>query len=78
MNREINFKQIDLQFNYGKNLEIISRGFRNPWDICFDDEFNWLGTDNDQTAGDKIFAPFFGAHFGWDKDDNNRSGELWK
>jgi len=49
----------------GKNLEIISRGFRNPWDICFDDEFNWLGTDNDQTMGDKIFAPFFGAHFGW-------------
>ena len=49
----------------GKNLEIISRGFRNPWDICYDDEFNWLGTDNDQTMGDKIFAPFFGAHFGW-------------
>lgn len=49
----------------GKNLEIISRGFRNPWDICFDDEFNWLGTDNDQTMGDKIFTPFFGAHFGW-------------
>ena len=49
----------------GKNLEIVSRGFRNPWDICFDDEFNWLGTDNDQTKGDKIFAPFFGAHFGW-------------
>ena len=49
----------------GSNLEIVSRGFRNPWDICFDDEFNWLGTDNDQTMGDKIFAPFFGAHFGW-------------
>ena len=49
----------------GNNLEIVSRGFRNPWDICFDDGFNWLGTDNDQTMGDKIFAPFFGAHFGW-------------
>ena len=49
----------------GSNLEIISRGFRNPWDISFDDRFNWLGTDNDQTMGDKIFAPFYGAHFGW-------------
>lgn len=49
----------------GRNLEIVSRGFRNPWDITFDDAFNWLGTDNDQTQGDKIFAPFFGAHFGW-------------
>ena len=53
----------------GSNLEIVSRGFRNPWDICFDDEFNWLGTDNDQTLGDKIFSPFFGAHFGW--------GHMW-
>src|SRR5687767_13981329 len=35
----------------GKNLEIVARGFRNPWDITFDDEFNWLGTDNDQTLG---------------------------
>lgn len=49
----------------GKNLEIVCRGFRNPWDITFDDGFNWLGTDNDQTGGDKIFAPFPGAHFGW-------------
>lgn len=49
----------------GSRLEIVSRGFRNPWDICFDDEFNWLGTDNDQTMGDKLFSPFFGAHFGW-------------
>lgn len=49
----------------GSNLEIVSRGFRNPWDISFDDQFNWLGTDNDQTMGDKIFAPFYGAHFGW-------------
>ncbi|MDG2124813.1 MAG: c-type cytochrome, partial [Verrucomicrobiales bacterium] len=49
----------------GSELEIVSRGFRNPWDITFDDTFNWLGTDNDQTMGDKIFAPFYGAHFGW-------------
>ena len=49
----------------GRNLEIISRGFRNPWDICFDDGFEWLGTDNDQIEGDKVFAPFHGAHFGW-------------
>lgn len=56
---------INKKGEYGRNLEIVSRGFRNPWDISFDDGFNWLGTDNDQTAGDKIFAPFFGAHFGW-------------
>lgn len=49
----------------GTDLEIVSRGFRNPWDITFDDGFNWLGTDNDQTHGDKIFSPFFGADFGW-------------
>ncbi|MEX0717808.1 MAG: PVC-type heme-binding CxxCH protein [Planctomycetaceae bacterium] len=49
----------------GKNLEIVCRGFRNPWDIAFDDGFCWLGTDNDQTGGDKIFMPFPGAHFGW-------------
>lgn len=49
----------------GRNLEIVSRGLRNPWDIAFDSGFNWLGTDNDQTGGDRIFMPFFGAHFGW-------------
>lgn len=49
----------------GGNLEIISRGFRNPWDITCDSGFNWLGTDNDQTTGDRVFTPFFGAHFGW-------------
>ena len=49
----------------GGNLEIVSRGFRNPWDITADSGFNWLGTDNDQTNGDRIFMPFFGAHFGW-------------
>ena len=50
---------------YGRNLEIYSAGFRNPWDISFDDTFTWLGTDNDQTQGDRMFAPFYGAHFGW-------------
>lgn len=49
----------------GANLEIVSRGFRNPWDITFDTGFNWIGTDNDQTTGDRVFMPFFGAHFGW-------------
>ena len=49
----------------GTNLEIVSRGLRNPWDITMDDEFNWIGTDNDQNQGDRIFAPVFGTHFGW-------------
>ncbi len=49
----------------GRNLEIVSRGMRNPWDIAMDDGFNWLGTDNDQTEGDRVFTPFWGAHFGW-------------
>jgi len=49
----------------GKNLEIVSRGMRNAWDIAFDSGFNWLGTDNDQWGGDRIFMPFFKAHFGW-------------
>ncbi len=49
----------------GQNLEIVARGFRNPWDITLDSGFNWIGTDNDQTTGDRVFMPFFGAHFGW-------------
>ena len=49
----------------GKSLEIVARGFRNPWDITFDSGFNWIGTDNDQTTGDRVFMPFLGAHFGW-------------
>lgn len=49
----------------GANLEIVARGMRNPWDIAFNDRFQWLGTDNDQTQGDKFIAPFFGAHHGW-------------
>jgi putative membrane-bound dehydrogenase-like protein len=47
------------------SLEIYARGFRNPWDIAFDSSFNWLGTDNDQTGGDRVFMPFRHAHFGW-------------
>ncbi|MBM83848.1 MAG: hypothetical protein CMJ78_25105 [Planctomycetaceae bacterium] len=49
----------------GANLEILSRGMRNPWDIAIDDGFNIIGTDNDQTQGDRIIMPFYGAHFGW-------------
>ncbi|XZE18606.1 PVC-type heme-binding CxxCH protein [Pirellulaceae bacterium SH449] len=49
----------------GKNLEIVSRGMRNPWDITFDSGFNWLGSDNDQVGGDQVIMPFYGAHFGW-------------
>lgn len=49
----------------GANLEIVSRGLRNPWDIGFDSGFDWLGSDNDQAEGDRVFMPFFGAHFGW-------------
>ena len=49
----------------GQNLEVVSRGMRNPWDIAFDSGFNWLGTDNDQNEGDRIVMPFRGAHFGW-------------
>lgn len=49
----------------GENLEIVSRGFRNPWDIAYDSGFNWQGTDNDQNEGDRVVTPFFGAHYGW-------------
>jgi len=49
----------------GENLEIISRGFRNPWDIAHSPTFDWLGTDNDQTQGDRVFMSIPGGHFGW-------------
>lgn len=49
----------------GKNLEIVSRGLRNPFDLAFDSAFNWLTTDNDHSEGDRIVMPFHGAHFGW-------------
>lgn len=48
----------------GKNLEIFSRGLRNPWDITFDTEFNWLGTDNDPgPQHDRIFMPIEHGHY---------------
>ncbi|MCP3690685.1 MAG: hypothetical protein GY917_00710, partial [Planctomycetaceae bacterium] len=49
----------------GKNLEIVSRGYRNPWDIAFDSGFHFQGTDNDQDEGDRVFNPFYGSHYGW-------------
>lgn len=49
----------------GGNLEIVSRGVRNPWDIAYDSGFNWQGTNNDQTEGDRVLTPFFGVHYGW-------------
>ena len=49
----------------GSNLEIVSQGFRNPWDIAYDSGFNWQGTDNDQNEGDRVFTPFWGSHYGW-------------
>ncbi len=60
--REGGFLRCD---DLGANLEIVSRGLRNPFDIVFDSGFDWLGTDNDQHEGDRIVMPFAGAHFGW-------------
>ena len=49
----------------GRNLEIYSRGLRNPWDMAMDTSFNWVATDNDPgPQHDRIFMPFMGAHFG--------------
>ena len=60
----------------GRNLEIVTYGLRNPWDIGFDSGFNWLGNDNDQSEGDRIHMPFFNAHFGWGhKWSSNWNGE---
>lgn len=49
----------------GRNLEIVARGTRNVFDIEFDHGFDWLGTDNDQSDGDRVIMPFQDAHFGW-------------
>ena len=49
----------------GHDLRIESRGYRNPWDIAFDHQFNFIGTDNDQDQGDRVFHSFYGAHYGW-------------
>lgn len=49
----------------GSQIEVYSRGMRNLWDLDFDSDFNWVGTDQDQDGGDRILNPFAGAHFGW-------------
>jgi putative membrane-bound dehydrogenase-like protein len=49
----------------GSQLEVVCRGFRNPWDIAFDSGFHGIGTDNDQTEGDRVFSILSGGHFGW-------------
>lgn len=49
----------------GKNIEIVARGFRNPYGLGFDVGFDWLGVDQDQNEGDRVFMPFHGAEFGW-------------
>ena len=56
----------------GTNLEIFARGMRNPWDIAFDSEFNWMGGDNDDgPEHDRVFSFFNGANMGhrhpWNK-----------
>ena len=49
----------------GANLEIVSRGLRNPYGMGFDHGFDWLGTDQDQNEGDRLFMPFYSADYGW-------------
>ena len=49
----------------GRNLEIVARGFRNPYGLGFDAGFDWLGVDQDQNEGDRLFMPFYSAEFGW-------------
>ena len=49
----------------GTQLEVFARGMRNMWDMSYDADFNWVGTDQDQDGGDRILNPFRGAHFGW-------------
>ncbi len=49
----------------GADLEIVSRGLRNPYGMAFDHGFEWLGTDQDQNEGDRLFMPFYSADFGW-------------
>lgn len=49
----------------GKNLQIVARGLRNPYGLGFDGGFDWLGVDQDQNEGDRVFMPFYGAEYGW-------------
>ncbi|MCG5051943.1 MAG: c-type cytochrome [Myxococcales bacterium] len=49
----------------GTGLEIFARGLRNPFDMDFDANFDWLATDNDDgPEHDRVITPFRGAHFG--------------
>ncbi|MFT5130558.1 MAG: putative membrane-bound dehydrogenase-like protein, partial [Rhodothermales bacterium] len=48
----------------GHDLEIWARGMRNPYDICMDTGFNWIGTDNDPgPPADRIFMPVQYGHY---------------
>jgi len=48
----------------GYGLELYARGMRNPWDICMDSGFNWLGTDNDPgRPAERIFMPVRWGHY---------------
>lgn len=48
----------------GYDLELYARGMRNPWDICMDSGFNWLGTDNDPgRPAERIFMPVPWGHY---------------
>ncbi|MDE0594659.1 MAG: HEAT repeat domain-containing protein [Roseibacillus sp.] len=48
----------------GYDLELFARGMRNPWDICMDSGFNWLGTDNDPgQPAERIFMPVPYGHY---------------
>jgi len=51
--------------NMGENAEIWSRGMRNPWDMAFDTQFNFLVGDNDDgPEADRVFHAFYGSHWG--------------
>jgi putative membrane-bound dehydrogenase-like protein len=46
------------------DLELYARGMRNPWDICMDAGFNWMGTDNDPgPEGERVFHPLQFGHY---------------
>ena len=49
----------------GRGLEIVARGYRNAFGLGVDASFDWLGVDQDQSDGDRLFMPFYGANFGW-------------
>ena len=47
----------------GSGLEIFSRGFRNPWDISFDNRFDWLGTGQRSDRWRQNLRSFFRISF---------------